>query len=129
MNPETRDPLFGNLFDDFGSFRRSNDVMKSDIYEKDGKFTIEVDVPGFKKEDVKMDYNDGYLKITAKREDVKEENTNYLHRERYSGEFSRSYYVGSLNESEIKAKFEDGTLKVMFPKTTVEDTTKQIPIE
>ena len=129
MNLDTRDSLFGNGFDDFGSFRRSNDTMKSDIYEKDGNYIIEVDVPGFKKENVKVDYNDSYIKITAKREEAKEENTNYLHRERYSGEFSRSYYAGNIDGTKIKAKFEDGSLKLSFPKEAEIDTTKQIPIE
>jgi HSP20 family protein len=129
MNLVSKDSLFGDVFDDFGIFRKSNSIMKSDIYEKDGVYTVEVDIPGFKKENVKVDYDDGYLKISGKREEVKEENTNYLHKERFSGEFSRSYYIGNIDESSIKAKFEDGTLKVTFPKEEPKDTTRQIPIE
>jgi HSP20 family molecular chaperone IbpA len=126
MNLANRDSFFGDIFEDFG---RSNGLMRSDIYEKDDNYFIEIDVPGFRKENVTMDYDDGYLKISGKREEATEENTNYLHRERYSGEFSRSYYIGNIEESKIKATFDNGTLRVTFPKEEPKSTAKQIPIE
>lgn len=129
MNLITRDPFFGSLFDDFSDSRKQNSMMKTDIYEKDGNYVIEADVPGFKKENVKVDYEDGYLTITAKKEEIIEENKNYIRKERHYGEVSRSYYVGNVNESEIKAKFEDGTLVVTLPKEEDKETSKQIPIE
>lgn len=129
MNLVNRDTFFGSLFDELGDVRRSSGVVRSDVYERDGNYVIEADVPGFKKENVKIDYNEGYIRISGKKEEVVEENTNYLHRERSYGEFSRSYYVGNIDDSKVKAKFEDGTLKVTFPKEDPEQSTKQIPIE
>lgn len=127
MNLITRDPFFGNLFEDFGEVK--NNIIKSDIYEKDGNYVIEADIPGFKKDNVKIDYEDGYLTISAKKEEIVEENTNYIRKERYYGEFRRSYYIGDIEESEIKAKFDEGTLKISFPKEEIKEETKQIPIE
>jgi HSP20 family protein len=129
MNLITRDPLLGSLFEDFYESRKQNYIMKSDIYEKDGKYVIETDIPGFKKDDVSIDYDDGYITITAKKEEVIEDDTNYIRRERHYGESTRSYYVGNINENEINAKFENGTLKIMVPKEEIKSSVKQIPIE
>ena len=91
---------------------------------------IEVDVPGFNKDEVKVDYENGYLTILARKEEEKEDKKrNYVKRERYYGEQSRSYYIGDVVEKDIKAKFEDGTLKVTFPKEEIKKLTKLIPIE
>lgn len=129
MNLINRDSFWGNIFDDLYETKKSNSIMRTDIYEKDGNYIIEVDVPGFKKDDVKIDYEDGYLTISAKKEEVVEENTNYIRKERHYGEYSRSYYVGNIDESMIKAKFEDGTLNISFPKEDPNKNAKQIPIE
>lgn len=129
MDLITRDPLFGKLFDELYDTKGKHSLIKSDIYEKDGKYVIEADVPGFKKEDIKVDYDDGYLTVSATREEVIEENTNYIRKERHYGEFSRSYYVGNISEESIKAKFENGTLVVTFPKEEAKNTTKLIDIE
>ena len=129
MNLVTRDPFFGSLFDDLFETKKSS-IMKSDIYEKEGKYVIEVDVPGFNKDEVKVDYENGYLTIIARKEEEKKsEEKNYIKRERYYGEQSRSYYIGDIVEKDIKAKFEDGILKVSFPKEEKKKTTKLIPIE
>lgn len=126
----TKDPFFGNLFDDLFESKRQNMVMRSDVYEKEGNYIIEVDVPGFKKDDVQVDYDNGYVTITAKKEDEKEnDRTNYIRRERFYGELTRSYYVGDVDENKISAKFEDGTLKLTIPKEEVETKTRLIPIE
>jgi HSP20 family protein len=130
MNLITRDPFFGSLFDDFGDFKLKNNIMKSDIYEEDKNYVIEIDVPGFKKEDVCVDYEDGYLTITAKQEEEKNEDSkNYIKRERHYGEMSRSYYIGEIEEDKINAKFKDGTLKLIFPKEEPKKALKQIPIK
>lgn len=132
MNLITRDPFFGSLLEDLYDNRKNSisNIMKSDIYEKDGSYVIETDVPGFKKEDVIVDYEDGYLTVIAKKEDVVESDTNYIRRERHYGEYRRSYYVGNISESKIKAKFEDGTLKITFPKEEEDKkTSKQIQID
>lgn len=131
MNLITKDPFFGNFLDDFYENKNSNfnTIMKSDIYERDGNYIIEIDIPGFKKEEVYIDYDEGYLTISAKKETVKEDNINYIKRERHYGEYSRSYYIGKMEESKIKAKFEEGTLKITFPKEEEKSTLKQIQID
>ena len=113
-----------NLFDDFfGSpfFTKSADnMMKTDIKETDGGYELTVDLPGLKKEDVKAELNDGYLTISAESStsnDEKDDNGKYICRERYSGSYSRSFYVGdNITEADISAKFENGTLKLDIPK-------------
>ncbi len=113
-----------NLFDDFfGSpfFTKSTDnMMKTDIKETDGGYELTVDLPGLKKEDVKAELNDGYLTISAESStsnDEKDDNGKYICRERYSGSYSRSFYVGdNITEADISAKFENGTLKLDIPK-------------
>ncbi len=123
--------IFGeNLFDDFmddfmrrGVDKRSANMqiaMKTDIKETESTYVLEIDLPGFKKEDVKAQLKDGYLTISAERNDSQEEKDKegrYIRRERYTGAMSRSFYVGkNLTEEDIHAKFENGILKVELPK-------------
>ena len=123
--------LFGeSLFDDFfDSFDRpfgalmarpaAQPVMRTDVKESDGKFELDIDLPGFKKDDVKAELKDGYLTVSAVRKAENEEGDakKYLRRERYYGSCSRSFYVGeALTQDDIKAKFEDGILKLTVPK-------------
>lgn len=132
--------IFGeNLFDDwmFSSFERgfekslmgnhsslfgkhARNLMKTDVKEVDGSYEVDVDLPGFKKEDLKLALEDGYLSITASKgldKDHQDEKGTYIRRERYSGTLSRSFYVGdNVTEAEIRARFEDGILKLMVPK-------------
>lgn len=118
--------LFHNdLFDDFFDFPRrtidafesSNTVMKTDILEEDNNYTLIIDLPGFKKEEVKANIKDGYLTVSATRNVSKEDSKKYLRRERFVGTMSRSYYVGEdLTQKDICASFSDGTLKISFPK-------------
>lgn len=117
--------IFGErIFDDFWDFpmRRfaSDSMMRTDVKEADGKYELAMDLPGFRKEDIKASLKDGYLTISAvtdRSNDKKDENGRYIRRERYSGSCSRSFYVGeSVREEDIKAKFEDGTLTVLVPK-------------
>ena len=120
--------IFGeNLLDDFfdfpfrGSYRTTGtDLMRTDIKEKDGNYEITMNLPGVKKEDVKAELKDGYLTVSAsssRNTDEKNEEGNYIRRERYSGSCSRSFYVGEdVTETDIKAKFENGTLTLMVPK-------------
>lgn len=121
LMPRRRDfDLFGDMFDD--SFFTNNDskMMKTDIKENDNNFELEIDLPGFKKDDIKMSIDDGYLTINAKQEDNKDEKDKhgkYVRRERYFGECSRSFYVGDdIKEEDIKAKYKNGTLRVEIPK-------------
>ena len=119
--------LFDDFFDDFEKpvkrqfrFTPAAAVMKTDIRETDQGFELDIDLPGYKKEDVKAELKDGYMTITAeakKSEDEKDQEGRYIRRERYVGSSSRSFYVGEeITEEDIKAKFEDGILKVFVPK-------------
>jgi len=117
-----------DFFDDFVS-QRDNSIMKCDIYEKDGNYKIELDVPGFDKKDIKIECKKGYLTITAKRE-FKEENSdkNYIRKERSYGEYTRSFYLGDVDTSKIEAKFSNGTLMISVPQIEKQDNNTIIEI-
>ena len=94
--------------------------MKTDIKENDKGYELDVDLPGYKKEDVKAELKDGYLTISASNDNTKEEKDEdgkYIRKERYTGAVSRSFYVGKyVTEEDIHAKFENGILKLSVPK-------------
>lgn len=105
-------------------------TMKCDIYEKDGNYNLEMDIPGFDKQDVKISFNNGYLTVEAFKEQKSEDNDkNYIRRERHTKKYSRSFYLGDIDESKIEAKFENGTLLVIAPKEEKEIKTKYIEIK
>jgi HSP20 family molecular chaperone IbpA len=122
--------IFGEtLLDDFWGFpmrdnymrtANTNGLMQTDVEEHDNAYEITMNLPGFKKEDVKGEIKDGYLTITAStntNNDEKDKEGKFIRRERYSGTCSRSFYVGEdVTQDEIKAKFVDGVLKVAIPK-------------
>ena len=116
-----RNRFGNNLFEDwdklfFNPFETSE--LKTDIREKDGSVIIETDMPGFDKNDISVELNEGYLTVSAKRDESKEseEKGRFIRRERRSGSFSRSFYVGSgVEETDISAAYENGTLRVTFP--------------
>ena len=130
--------IFGEtLLDDFFEFphiencRRANStsgLMQTDVKEMDENYLIAMNLPGFKKEDIKCELKDGYLTVsgpTNSSKDEKDQEGKYIRRERYSGSCSRSFYVGEdVKQEDISAKFEDGTLKLLVPKKEV-----QAPIE
>lgn len=133
--------IFGeDLFDDwmrfpFRSYNESS-LMKTDIRDNDGHYELDVDMPGFSKEDIKVELKDGYLTISAstkKDNDEKDENGKYIRRERYMGSCSRSFQVGdSVKQEDIKAKFENGILKLTVPKEEAQpkvEENKYIAIE
>ena len=106
--------------------------MKCDIYEKENKYYVEMDLPGFKKDEIKIECEKGNLIITASKEDKEEESDtdkNYIRRERVYNKYSRSFYLGNIAEDEIGARFNDGTLTVTIPKKQEVDTKKYIDIE
>ena len=107
--------------------KRGEHIMRTDVKEHDDKYEVDIELPGFKKEDVKAELKDGYLTITALKEvnnEQKNENGKYVRRERYTGNMSRSFYVGEkVTQEEIRAKFEDGILKLQIPK---KDPKKQV---
>ena len=119
-----------DIFDDFVPTRR-NDNMKCDIYEKDGNYHIEMDVPGFKKEDISIEVDDGYLTISAEKNyenNEEDENRNYIRRERSYNSYKRSFYLGDLDQDSIEAKFNDGMLNITVPKKEINNNKKKIDI-
>ena len=100
--------------------KMSPTLMRTDIKETDAGFELTIDLPGFKKDDVQAELKDGYLTITAQTKtetEDKDEKGTYVRKERFSGKCSRTFYVGDdIEEDDIKAKFEDGTLKIDVPK-------------
>ena len=120
-----------DIFDDFISSRKEQN-MKCDIYEKGGDYHIEMDIPGFNKDEISVETKDGYLTIKAeKKNEVNEEdkNKNYIRRERTYGKYERSFYLGDLDEDKIDATFENGMLKLVVPKKEEVDTKKVIEIK
>ena len=115
----TRD-LFDDMFDTRFNGYQSADLMRTDVKETETGYDVSIDMPGVKKEDVKAELADGYLTISAsvnQDNDEKDAEGRYIRRERYSGSFSRSFYVGEdVTQEDIKARFEDGTLKLSVPK-------------
>jgi HSP20 family molecular chaperone IbpA len=92
-------------------------LMRTDVKEDKEGYEVHIDLPGFKKEDVQITLKDGYMTVAASRVSEVEEGKKYLRRERYVGNVSRSFYVGEvLTEEDIKAKFENGVLKITLPK-------------
>lgn len=120
-----------DFFDDFVPIpKMPKNEMKCDIYEKGGRVHIELDVPGFNKDDVKVDLDDGILTIVAsKHEDKEEKEKNYYRKERSYGSFKRQFNVGNVKENEIDAKFNNGVLKISFPKEEQKQTKKFIAIK
>lgn len=112
--------LFNDFFggDDFFSGRESS-IMKTDIKEKKDKYIIEMDLPGYEKENINLSLKDGYLEVTAKvtKEETNEEKERFVHKERFYGHCARSFYVGEqVTEKDIHAEFKNGILKVDIPK-------------
>ncbi|MCR4600172.1 MAG: Hsp20/alpha crystallin family protein [Clostridia bacterium] len=118
---------FFDDFDDFftspGLFKNagaSRSIMNTDVQEKDGLYLMSIDMPGYDKSQIRAELKDGYLTISASKEenvDESDDKTGYIHRERYQGSCSRSYYVGSdITDKDIKAAFKDGVLHLSFPK-------------
>ncbi len=107
-------------------------MMKTDVKELDENYEISVDLPGFSKDDIKVDLNNGYLTISTEKSLSKEDKGKMLRQERYVGTMQRSFYVGdSITEEDIKAKYENGVLTLTIPKKEARKVPekKQILIE
>lgn len=126
--PRRNFDLWEDFFDDpFFNSHNESKVMKTDIKEKEKSFVLEMDLPGFSKEDIKIEVENGYLTVNAKMNklDEDEEEGKFIRKERYYGECSRSFYIGEeIKEEDIKALFRNGILKLEIPKVDLE---KQIP--
>lgn len=110
--------------------KMSSNTMKCDVYEENGEYNIEVDIPGYNKEDINIESKNGYLTITAEKNDNHEEdNKKYFFQERRYGKVERSFYLGELKTDDITAKFENGILKIKIPKIEEPENKTIIEIE
>ena len=118
MVPQGRDPLYG---------KHAKNLMKTDVRELDGSYELDVDLPGFKKDEINVELKDGYLTISAAKgldKDESDKNGKFIRQERYTGACSRSFYVGaSIQPEDIGAKYEGGVLRLSVPK----NVKKQLP--
>ena len=130
MNLIPRKYYLDDIFDNFLSVPEESN-MKCDIYEKDGVYHIEMDIPGFNKKDIKVECDKGYLTITAQKEEKEEEHKdkNYIRRERRYGTYKREFYLGELDSEKINAEFKDGVLTVTVPKKEEVETKTVIEIK
>ena len=131
-----RKSLFDDFFDAPFNTGSASGLMKTDVKATDAGYELEIDVPGIDKENISVQLENGYVTVTAKTEkknDEGKENGHYIRRERFYGTYSRSFYVGEdVTEEDIKAKYENGTLKLFVPdkeKQPKEETKKIISIE
>ena len=105
-----KDPLYG---------RRAKNLMKTDVRETENTYEVDVDLPGFKKDEISLDLKDGYLTIRAAKgldKDEKDQKGRYIRQERYAGACSRSFYVGDVEPEQVSAKYEGGVLRISLPK-------------
>ena len=121
--------FFDSLFDEFRGLPFSNDIsMRTDIKENEQGYELAIELPGFDKSDVKVSLEEGYLVVEAERKlDHKDtdEQGKFIKRERFYGVLKRSYYVGSLDMSDIKGSFDKGILTLQFPKASKKIETKK----
>lgn len=125
------------LFDDFMDFdfpafrgfddvdrklygKRASQLMKTDVKEHEDAYEVDIDLPGFKKDEIHLDLQNGYLTVAASKgldRDKQDKKGRIIRQERYAGSMQRSFYIGDMvTNDEVKAKFEDGVLKLMVPK-------------
>lgn len=100
--------------------KHAANVMKTDVHEHDEGYEVDIDLPGFKKDEISLDLENGYLSVSAAKgieKDDKDKKGRLIRQERYSGAMQRSFFVGdAITEEDIKAKFEDGVLRLSIPK-------------
>jgi len=129
MNLIPRKYYLDDFFDNFLTVPEESN-MKCDIYEKDGKYHIEMDIPGFDKKDIKVECNKGYLTITAEKENEEvDEQKKYIRRERAYGKYKREFYLGDVQMENIDAEFKDGILKITVPRKEEVNTKTSIEIK
>ena len=124
--PEVDKALYG---------KHANNVMKTDVKETDTGYEVDIDLPGFKKDEINAQLDNGYLTISAAKgldKDEKDKKGKYIRKERYAGAMSRSFYVGEgVTQEDIKSKYEDGILRLSVPKKEAKavENKKYIAIE
>ena len=121
-----KNPLYG---------KNAKNMMKTDIREHDNGYEVDIDLPGFKKDEINLELENGYLTVSAAKgldKDEKDKEGKYIRRERYAGAMQRSFYVGdTLTQEDIKAKYDNGILSISIPKKDAKavETKKTIAIE
>ena len=135
--------LFDDFFDDnFGMYpmwngrnplygKHAKNLMKTDVRETEDTYEVDVDLPGFKKDELSVELKDGYLTISAAKgldKDEQDKKGKYIRQERYAGACSRSFYVGGVKPEEVSAKYEDGILKLTMPKRVKREQPKSSSI-
>lgn len=94
---------------------KENIFMPSDIYEVDNMYVINIDLPGLRKEDIKVNYSNGYLTVNVNKRIDTPVVGKYIHRERFFGQIKRSFFIGKKKQSNIKVNYDNGILNVIFP--------------
>ena len=105
-----RNPLYG---------KHAKNLMKTDVRETENTYEVDIDLPGFKKDEIDVDLKDGYLTISASKgldKDQEDQKGRYIRQERYAGALSRSFYVGDVEPDQVSAKYEGGVLRISLPK-------------
>ena len=135
--------LFDDFFDDnFGMYpmwngrnplygKHAKNLMKTDVRETEDTYEVDVDLPGFKKDELSVELKDGYLTISAAKgldKDEQDKKGKYIRQERYAGSCSRSFYVGDVKPEDVSAKYEDGILKLTMPKQVKREQPKSSSI-
>ena len=134
--------LFDDFFNDFDMFpgwsgrnplygKHARNMMKTDVRETENTYEVDVDLPGFQKDEIHLELRDGYLTISASKgldKDQKDKEGKYIRQERYAGAMSRSFYVGDIQPEQISAKYEDGILKISLPKQEKKELPKSTTI-
>ena len=128
MLPSIFDDVFGDVFE-----KANTDVMKTDVKEVGDNYLLDIAVPRYDKENIKLELERGYLTVTAtqnKEDDVEDKKEKYIRRERYYGKCSRTFYVGdNVTEEDVKANYKNGILTITVPKVSKIDNKKIIEIE
>ena len=117
-----RNPLYG---------KHAKNLMKTDVRETENTYEVDIDLPGFKKDEIEVELKDGYLTIQASKgldKDQKDQDGKYIRQERYAGSCSRSFYVGEMEPDQVSAKYEDGILKLSLPKQEKNELPKSTTI-
>ena len=117
-----RNPLYG---------KHSKNLMKTDVRETEDTYEVDIDLPGFKKDEISVDLKDGYLTVSAAKgldKDEQDKKGRYIRQERYAGSCSRSFYVGDVEPKDVSAKYEDGILKLSMPKQARKELPKSSSI-
>ena len=122
--------LFDDFFHDFDMFpawsgrnplygKHARNMMKTDVRETENTYEVDVDLPGFQKDEIHLELRDGYLTISASKgldKDQEDQKGRYIRQERYAGALSRSFYVGDVEPDQVSAKYEGGVLRISPPK-------------